>query len=124
MVVWLFGSFWLLKILKVTIMVINQAQVIFDELKTKIDITGDEEKAYFEAFSTRGKYKGFLKKQKPKGLAGVIWSAIQVNPWKVSIYSVVMMNEKESETYKKFSAFKYPRTIDYDRYTLEKLGVW
>ena len=105
-------------------MVINQAQIIFDELKKKIDISQEEQKAYFDAFSTRGKYKGFLKKQRPKGLAGVIWNAIQVNPWKVSIYSAMMMNKKESETFKKFSAFKYPKTIDYDRYALEKLGVW
>jgi hypothetical protein len=81
--------------------------------------------------STRGEYKGFLKqKQPPYGTdALAAWCAIMLkaNPYKVSPFTLMMMDEERQEI---FAAVQRGiqnldvRGADTDRLILENLGAW
>jgi hypothetical protein len=90
--------------------------------------------AYEGAIATRGKNKGMLKAQcPPMGTdAAVMWQACMVhaNPWKVSIFQVVMAGAGRSGPfYKACMDWADKRkemlpSLDRDRVALTKLGVW
>ena len=78
---------------------------------------------------SRGKNKGQLKANKPKGDAGAAWVAMMLhaNPYKVSPASIIMMTNGERWIFDQLSkALEGTPTggIDRDRDALESLGVW
>lgn len=86
-----------------------------------------------DAVATRGPRKGYLKASAPKSntLSYAAWQAgmMAFNPYKVSIYGLMVMSEEQREVYdelvKIFDAAKARGFhMDKDREALEKLGAW
>ena len=87
-----------------------------------------------DAIAQRGKNKGQLKaKCPPMGTDGAImWQALMMhaNPYKVSIFAVVMASAGRSDPfYQACVEFAQERAsvlprLDRDRVALERLGVW
>lgn len=89
--------------------------------------------AYGDAIASKGKNKGKLKAKCPAmGTDGaVMWQACMMyaNPWKVSIFQMIMASHGEDSFVKACSDFAHARRdvltiLDRDRVSLTKLGVW
>ena len=106
----------------------EKATKIIELLKVKgVELSEDEIAAFYFAFSTRGKYKGYLKKQCPSykyPLSQAIWQAIQPNAFKIGISTVMFMADEPRALYDRLSQFKYPAYLDYDMESLQTMGVW
>lgn len=86
------------------------------------------------ALCTRGKNKGRLLKAAPPSstLAYAAWQGamLSVNPYKASIFGLIMMSEDQRAIHREVQAYfdalpKAERiTFDADRLTLERCGVW
>lgn len=83
------------------------------------------------AVCTRGKAKGLLLARAPRSTSNAYaaWQAAQMvcNPFKVSIFGLVMLTEEQRAIYNEIEAALTAlnvRGLDRDRNGLERLGVW
>lgn len=92
----------------------------------RIELTLPERDAIRGAFSSRGRFKGYLLRHLPnKGeMVRAAWLAMQPNPFKASPFSVFMLSAEARVFYDRLSRIDYPAEIDYDRQALSKWGVW
>lgn len=88
-------------------------------------------KAFDGALVTRGKNKGKLLRQCPPmgSDAAAAWQAVMLlaNPYKVSLFSITLFNERQAWIYKELVKALEPldlRDLDRDRIALERLGAW
>lgn len=113
----------------------EKLQAIIDVLtKNGVKFTDSDIQAMQKAFSTRGAYKGYLKKNKPNGnkepLAAAAWLAMQPNAYKIGMIALFMMRDEERALFDKLSklpngeTIKYPAMLDKDMESLKKMGVW
>ncbi|CAB4124984.1 hypothetical protein UFOVP63_47 [uncultured Caudovirales phage] len=88
--------------------------------------------AFTDCIATRGKHKGQLKASAPpsRTLAYAAWQGAMMswNPYKASIYGLIMMSPEQREIYREVEQWcdenKHLRFADRDRAALETLGVW
>ena len=103
-------------------------QIVIDVLiNNGILLSAAEETGIKKAFSSRGPYKGYLKKDMPKRdntLARAVWLAIQPNVYKISIGSVLMLSDDERATHDKLNKISFPSSLDKDMINLQNMGVW
>lgn len=92
-------------------------------------------KPFQDCFATKGKNKGFLKANKPKGIAEGIYLAImlQVNPFKASINALFWLSDDQRKAFDDFKAIfdHMPKdglpafnVFDKDRTQLAMMGAW
>lgn len=84
-----------------------------------------------EAVTTRGRHKGLLLAKAPKSstLAYAAWQAAQLccNPYKVSVAGLLFLTDEQREVYDEILAIFEGlgiKSLDRDRNSLERLGVW
>ena len=103
-------------------------QIVIDVLiNNGVLLSAAEETGIKKAFSSRGPYKGYLKKSCPKRddtLARAVWLAIQPNVYKISIGSVFMLPNNERNTFDKLNEISFPYVLDKDMKNLKDMGVW
>jgi len=88
-------------------------------------------RALKEAVASKGKHKGLLLAKAPpsRSLAYAAWQAAQMccNPYKVSIFGLMLMSEDQKAVYDEILAIFEGlgiKSLDRDRNGLERLGVW
>ena len=102
-------------------------ETVIAVVQGKVELSDDEKTGILKAFSSRGKYAGYLKKDCPKRdntLARAVWLAIQPNVYKISIGSVFMLPDNERATHDKLNKFDFPAMLDKDMQALQNMGVW
>lgn len=92
-------------------------------------------KPFNDCFASRGKNKGFLKANKPRGLSEGIWLSIMlnVNPFKAGTCSIFWLGDEERAAFDTFAAIfdNMPKggkaafnVFDKDRTQLAIMGAW
>ena len=99
-----------------------------------MSLSATAQAALASAICTRGPNKGRLLKAAPPSatLAYAAWQGamLSVNPYKASIFGLIMMTDEQRAIHKEVQAYfdamsKAARiTFDKDRATLEACGVW
>lgn len=75
--------------------------------------------------ATKGKNAGRLLARCPsEDEASALWTAIQPNPWKVSVGRVLFLRGEARALFERVSALKWPVWLDSDASALVELGVW
>jgi hypothetical protein len=100
-------------------------------MEIKMIISDKAALALKAAVTTRGRHKGLLLAKAPKSdtLAYAAWQAAQFccNPFKVSIVGIMFLNDEQREVYEEVLAIFDGlgiKSLDRDRNSLERLGVW
>ena len=105
----------------------------FTDAMVDAGLTPMAARAFTGAMSWRGRNRGYLKRQRPKGDSGGAWLAmmLEANPHKISPWSVITLQKGEREVYKEITAAidegklgQSFRHLDRDAETLTKLGVF
>lgn len=103
-------------------------QIVINALiQNSIELSDNEKDGIKRAFSARGKYAGYLKKDTPRRdntLARACWLAIQPNYYKTGVGAVLMLSDVEKQTYDKLSKITFPSILDKDMHNLQAMGAW
>ena len=103
---------------------------IVEFFASKIDwLTEDQKAAMLRAIASKGRKKGYLKAKSPSAfddqMACAAWQGMQPNAYKLSISAVMMLRDPAAKEFAtKLSEFRFPAWLDYDRHTLQSMGVW
>lgn len=102
--------------------------------KNGVELDDKEKAAIVGAFGVRGRYAGYLTKNKPNGnkkpLEAAAWLAMQPNAYKTSMSALMFLFDKERELYDKLTKLpngeliNYPANFDLDMEQLKNMGVW
>lgn len=102
-------------------------EIVINTLAGKIDLSDNERDGIKRAFTSKGPYKGYLKKSMPKRdntLARACWLALQPNVYKISIGAVFMLSDDERATHDKLNKYPMPAILDKDMSNLKQMGAW
>jgi len=103
-------------------------ETIIDVLiKNGVELSDDDKLGIIKAFSERGKYAGYLKKNLPKRdntLSRGAWLGLQPNVYKISVGAVLMLDDANRVLHDKLVNFDMPYWLDKDMRNLKEMGVW
>lgn len=94
---------------------------IVDAVASLVELNDQERKAVRDALSSRS---GRLKASAPvEPWAKAAWNAMQPNPWKFQVASVMFLPDGPRAFHDRLAKFKWPVALDKDLETLKRLGV-